>query len=71
MQSLPIVQRELRVAARNPKTYHVRLKAAVVALLFVLWMLFTSRLVFGPVGGATPVFLFMTQLCLIYCLFAV
>ncbi|MBI2946986.1 MAG: ABC transporter permease subunit [Verrucomicrobia bacterium] len=70
MQALPIVQRELRVASRNPKTYHVRLKAAIVALLFGLWILFTTGRFMGPMGGTTPVFLVMTQLAFIWCLFA-
>ncbi len=38
MRVLPIVQRELRVAARRRSTYGLRLVAALPALLIILWL---------------------------------
>ena len=47
MRFLPIVERELRVASRKPRTYWTRLIAALTAITLVGWMLMT----FSPAAG--------------------
>src|SRR6266508_1949625 len=41
MTVLPIVERELRVAARKPGTYWMRVLAALVAIVVFTWMILT------------------------------
>lgn len=61
MTVLPIVSRELRVAARRPATYWSRTIVAAVMLLLAAWLLVVSwheapstqaRLLFASLGGA-------------------
>ncbi len=47
MRFLPIVERELRVASRKPRTYWTRFIAALTAITLVGWMLVT----FSPAAG--------------------
>jgi ABC-type transport system involved in cytochrome c biogenesis permease component len=67
MTFLPIVERELRVAARRRGTYRMRLALAVGALL-------TGTVIFVATVGATPqqtgqyIFQGLSWLCLLYCL---
>src|SRR5262245_48487127 len=42
MTLLPIVERELRVAARQMKTYRARMATAGVFLLLLMWMLWMT-----------------------------
>ena len=51
MTFLPIVERELRVAARKRSTFRVRVIAALVALLIGSAFLVLSRV--GPLGSST------------------
>jgi ABC-type transport system involved in multi-copper enzyme maturation permease subunit len=62
MTFLPIVERELRVAARRPFTYWVRSGAALLALLLVSWVLLMmwrqrpselGKVLFGATTGVT------------------
>jgi ABC-type Na+ efflux pump permease subunit len=62
MTFLPIVARELRVAARRPLTYWVRSGAALIALLLVAWVLLMmwrqrpselGKILFGITTGVT------------------
>lgn len=51
MTILPVVERELRVAARRPWTYWGRAGAALVAVLVTAWFLLLERAVgFGALG---------------------
>ena len=67
MTFLPIVARELRVAARRRGTYRMRLAMVWGALI-------TGTSIFVATVGATPqqtgqyVFLGLSWLCLLYCL---
>ena len=70
MTFLPIVDRELRVAARRPRTYWIRVAAAGVGLLIAGWMIATLRL-FGGVGVAGQlIFAPLNSLAFLYCLLA-
>src|SRR6266498_1167217 len=51
MTFLPIVDRELRVAARKRNTFYVRVVAALIALIIGGGFMVLSRL---PFGGMTP-----------------
>jgi ABC-type Na+ efflux pump permease subunit len=68
MTFLPIVERELRVAARQPATYRARPKAALASLI-----LLAPALVFLAGGGApgrAGAFSVVSHLLFLYCLFA-
>ncbi|MBI3876222.1 MAG: hypothetical protein HY300_09765 [Verrucomicrobia bacterium] len=59
MTFLPIVERELRVAARNPSLYKTRAGAAFLAIAFGVWaMISYNTLRFAGVGMGTPSALF-------------
>lgn len=65
MTFLPIVERELRVAARKPATFSLRVAAALVALFIGGSVLLLTLTPFGgrtPMGG--PIFATLTWLCL-------
>lgn len=61
---LPIVERELRVAARRPSTYHTRWSAALGALVMAGFVYLTQRgwqfparlghSIFSGISGLTP-----------------
>ena len=57
MTFLPIVDRELRVAAREPKLYKARAGAAFIAIVFEVWAMF-SYSTLRRVGLGTPHALF-------------
>ena len=68
MSWLPIVDRELRVAARRRKTWGIRLLAAVIALLICAWVcLYLARTLPAPLLGKT-LFSYLTVLAVAYCL---
>src|SRR2546425_126071 len=70
MTILPIVERELRVAARRPGTYWLRVTAAFVAIAVFGWMLLT--LLRDNVPSAAHgryLFLALFGLAFAYCLF--
>jgi ABC-type transport system involved in multi-copper enzyme maturation permease subunit len=61
MTLLPVVERELRVAARERNTYRVRFLAAFLTVLFCVFSLWAVRVFFG--GSTIPpreLFLFLT-----------
>jgi len=70
MTFLPIVERELRLAARHPGTYRARLGAAFVSILFGGWVLVTYSLLGFGGRGAQPSFSALTFYAYIYCLIA-
>ncbi len=68
MTALPVAQRELRVAARQPRTYYVRLVAALTVFGLLAYAAFHSRLLgLGGAGGRT-LFVGLTQLAAWVCL---
>jgi ABC-type Na+ efflux pump permease subunit len=69
MHTLPIVERELRVASRRPRTYFGRLSAAGVAVVFTayLYWMFSH---FGGQAAGRQMFTMLVQLAFIYCLFS-
>jgi hypothetical protein len=71
MTLLPVVERELRVAAREPNTYRVRFLAAFITVLFCAFSLWFVRVFFG---GSTirprELFLFLTWMIFIFVLLA-
>jgi ABC-type Na+ efflux pump permease subunit len=61
---LPIVQRELRVAARNPKLYKIRLRLGLLVTVVA-----AGLLVFSNPGGAPGAFFWiLSRLALLFCL---
>ena len=70
MQFLPIADRELRVASRQPRTHRLRLIAAAVGIAigaYAFWVIFR---VAGIGGAGREVFNTLVHLAFIYCLFA-
>ena len=62
MRFLPIIERELRVAGRKPRTYWGRVGAVTVLTVIAFWVLLASvneapfnigRILFGVLGGLT------------------
>ncbi len=71
MTFLPIVLRELRVAARRRATYRARLLAALVAILVVGWMLLTYTAVgFSTSVSGQSIFYTLATFAFGYCLLA-
>jgi ABC-type transport system involved in multi-copper enzyme maturation permease subunit len=71
MTFLPIVERELRIAAREQKTYVTRMVAALGAALFGAYLLLTMRLMMGgTAAGGAALFSTLTHICLYGCLVA-
>jgi ABC-type transport system involved in multi-copper enzyme maturation permease subunit len=68
MRFLPVVERELRVASRNPRLYWGRFTAAFLAIILVAWF----WMVFGSVGNsairAKQIFGTLATFSFIYCL---
>ena len=67
MTFLPIVERELRVAARQPATYRLRVRAALGAMLFGGYLLLTFGFFSGGALGARGAFSSLTFFAFIYC----
>lgn len=68
MTLLPISVRELRVAARQRRTYVSRLVTAGVSVLIFAWMLWVMRSSRGPSGS--DFFAVFSWLAFVYCAFA-
>lgn len=67
MTALPVAQRELRVAARQPRTYYVRLVAALTVFAILAYATLHSHLL-GLGGGGRGLFSGLTQLAAWVCL---
>ena len=70
MHFLPIADRELRVAARRPRTYRSRLMAALAALGaagYFFWMFSHAPTL---TGTGRQIFTMLVQFAFVYCLFA-
>lgn len=68
MSFLPIVDRELRVRARQPATFWFRMGGAVVAFLIVVFMLMVADLSSSNPNGS-DLFGFLAGLAFLYCVF--
>jgi ABC-type transport system involved in multi-copper enzyme maturation permease subunit len=66
---LPIVARELRVRARQKSTYRFRLGGALIAILFMIFMLFMAHASSSPQTIGKPMFNTLAWLSFAYCLF--
>lgn len=69
MTFLPVVERELRVSARNAKLYWGRCAAAGVALAVGAWLWLTRIAGNNAAANATAIFSTLSTLSFIYCLF--
>ena len=68
MTFLPIVERELRVRARQKATFRVRVGAALTACLVITFFLLMSRMWFSPSKMGQAVFWFLSSLAFLWCL---
>ena len=71
MTLLPVVERELRVAARERNTYRVRFLAAFITILFCIFSLWFVRAFFN--AGTIPpreLFLFLTWMIYVFVIIA-
>jgi ABC-type transport system involved in multi-copper enzyme maturation permease subunit len=68
MTFLPIVERELRVRARQKATFRVRMGAAVVACLVLFFFLFATGAMFSPSRTGQGAFWILSVLAFIWCL---
>ncbi len=69
MTFLPVVTRELRVAARKPRTFWVRFFAALVATLLFLWMWLTFSQSYNSGKQGSSLFSGLSGLAMAYALF--
>src|SRR5688572_24871341 len=67
---LPIAERELRVAARLPKTYRARLIACVIFCIATVWMLWMGRFQRIPAQWAGQIYSTLSFIALMMCMFA-
>lgn len=67
---LPIAERELRVAARSPKTHRSRWVTCAIFLVVAIWAYFTATFTAFRGGGGASVFSSLSNVCFILCLFA-
>ena len=68
MTFLPIVERELRVQARQKRTYRLRLGAAGVAIAMVSFMLLVNEVFSTPGSLGHGLFTVLAWLAFLYCL---
>ncbi len=68
MTFLPIVERELRVAARRKNTFWTRMAAALAAVLIAGWALLTTGFFPFPVNAGQMMFSALSGLAFAYCL---
>jgi hypothetical protein len=68
MTFLPIVDRELRVRARNRATFRARVGAAVIAILIVGFFLLMAQAQFSPSRLGQRTFWILSTLAFIWCL---
>jgi len=69
MMFLPIVERELRVRARQAITHRFRLGSAITATLLVVFMLFMATASGAAQSMGQPAFHTLSWLAFVYCLF--
>src|SRR5262245_51759058 len=67
---LPVVERELRVAARRPATHWARFAGAAMAMLIVLFLLLNDLNSRGPHSIGKNLFLVLSVLTLVFCALA-
>src|SRR5437763_971733 len=70
MQFLPIARRELRVASRRPRTYRVRVWAALLTLACAAYAGWIFSRASGASGSGRSVLTMVVRLAFMYCLFA-
>ncbi len=71
MTILPIVERELRVAARQRGTYRMRVAAAMVAIVIFGWMMLVFfRDTVPSTSGGLNLFHYLFSFAFVYCLLA-
>ena len=68
MTFLPIVERELRVAARRKNTFWTRMAVALVAVLIAGWALLTTGFFAFPANPGHLIFSALSGLAFAYCL---
>jgi len=68
MTFLPIVERELRVAARRKNTFWTRMAVALVAVLIAGWALLTTGFFAFPGNPGHMMFSALSALAFVYCL---
>lgn len=68
MTFLPIVERELRVRARQKITHRFRIASALVAILLVMYMLVVGSVSSSPQSTGQKIFRTLAWLSFIYCL---
>jgi hypothetical protein len=69
MTFLPIVERELRVRARQKATFRVRVGAGIAACLIIAFFLITGMWSYSPARMGQTVFWFLSGLAFFWCLF--
>src|SRR5712692_10395850 len=67
---LPIVERELRVAARRGSTYWTRLLMVLGAMLVCFWLLLSLRVAAPAASTGQNLFRALSVFAFVYCLFA-
>src|ERR1044071_2389392 len=68
MTFLPIVDRELRVRARQKMTHRFRVGSAFAAILLVVFILFMPAATSSPQSIGQPMFHLLSWLAFAYCL---
>src|SRR4051794_28693414 len=67
---LPIAERELRVAARTPRTYHARMAGGFIFGLITVWFFWLFRKAFAAGMVPAQTYQFISSLALMTCLFS-
>ena len=70
MNFLPVVERELRAAARLRSTYWTRFTVALVGIALCSWMLFSLRFLMTPHEAGRQLFMVLAGLAFLHCLLA-
>jgi ABC-type transport system involved in cytochrome c biogenesis permease component len=70
MTCVPIIGRELRVAARRPGTYWTRLVTGAVSFALLLWGLVTSAPFTSPANIGGPLFSLLAAILMGFCILA-
>lgn len=70
MNFLPVVERELRIAARRKGTFRSRMTAAIVSLLLGggMWLTLTQSMWSGAGSQGKLIFIYLSWLAFLYCL---
>lgn len=70
--NLPIAERELRIAARSPRTYRGRLVGSVIFGAITIWMFWFITRYGGNISMIAPqTFAFIAHMALLMCMFSV